>query len=124
MDIQATPDRLLLVEDDRSIRDALQTLLEQEGYTVDTAENGQVGLQHLRAGVLPRLILLDLSMPVMDGVQFRRAQLAEPALADIPVVVCSALSAEDARHLKPAAYIEKPVDIAALLSTIRSVAEA
>jgi CheY-like chemotaxis protein len=100
-------------------------LLEGEGYCVDTAENGQVGLQRLRTDVPPCLILLDLSMPVMDGHQFRREQLADPQLAHIPVVVCSANRPErvNAEELKAAAYLTKPVDIDALLSTIHAFAE-
>ncbi len=113
--------RLLLVEDDPDIREGLQALFESAGYAVDTAENGQIGLQRLRTGQLPRLILLDLLMPVMDGVEFRRQQLADPEIAHIPVVVCSAVHLDStlARRLSVLAYFEKPVDITALLSAIR-----
>ena len=56
------------------------------------AENGRVALSRLRAGLRPCLILLDLIMPEMDGLQFREAQLADPELASIPVLVCSVAS--------------------------------
>jgi len=119
-----TSSRVLVVEDDPSTCTALQMLLELEGYCVETAENGAVALQHLRDNVLPSLILLDLSMPVMDGAAFRRAQLADPYLAQIPVVVCSAIHPEGVKmdHLKAAAYLTKPVDIDILLSTVLAIA--
>ena len=125
MAISQTPRRLLIVEDYPSIRDAVRELLELEGYCVDTAENGEIGLQRLRADVAPCLILLDLSMPIMDGSQFRREQLADPQLAHIPVVVLSTIPPEGAKaeQLRALAYFTKPVDLDALLSTIRAVAE-
>jgi CheY-like chemotaxis protein len=121
----AAPHRLLLVEDDPGVRNTLRMLLELEGYRVETAENGRVGLERLRADDLPFLILLDLAMPVMDGAQFRREQLADPQLAHIPVVVCSAIAPDGiaAKQLKAVAYLTKPFHIDALLSVIRAVVE-
>ena len=116
--------RLLLVEDYPGIRDSLQILLELEGYHVDTAENGQVALERLRVEAPPCLILLDRLMPVMDGAQFRREQLADPRLAHIPVVICSAVPPDkEAEELRAVAWSKKPVDITALLLTIRAVVE-
>jgi len=125
MAVPRTPNRLLVVEDHPGIRDALRQFLELERYCVDTAENGEVGLQRLRADVPPCLILLDLEMPVMDGHQFRREQLADPQLAHVPVVVCSAIPLEEVRaeELRAVAYLRKPVDVDALLSAIRTLAE-
>jgi CheY-like chemotaxis protein len=83
--------RVLIVEDDKDIRESLRELLEDEGFGVDCAVHGQDALDVLRrSAVLPSLILLDISMPVMDGFAFRIAQLADPMLAAIPVVVMTA----------------------------------
>src|SRR6266496_6722379 len=86
----AAHERILLVEDDRSIRDVLRAILEEEGYAVTTAENGRRALEHLRSGGAPDLIVLDLRMPIMDGWQFRAMQKADPVLATIPVLAVSA----------------------------------
>jgi CheY-like chemotaxis protein len=112
---------ILVVEDSEDTRDALRVLLQLEGYRVETAENGQDGLEKLRAGFRPWLILLDLMMPVMDGAQFRREQLADPQLAEIPVVVYSALPPANINvgQLKGVAYLQKPVDFETLLSLVR-----
>ena len=85
--------RILVVEDDGDVREALVQLLEFEGYRVTSATNGRDAIDQLRAGAAPNLILLDLMMPVMDGPQFRAAQLGDPGLAAIPVIVLSAHSA-------------------------------
>src|ERR1041385_7372067 len=71
--------RILVVEDDYSIRDVLCAILEENGYAVATACNGDEALRTLREGRAPDLIVLDLRMPVMDGWQFRAAQKADPA---------------------------------------------
>src|SRR5688500_52238 len=86
----------LAVEDERHLPQATTEPLDLVGYRVDCAANGEEALAHLRKGPLPRLILLDLMMPVMNGWQFRQQQLRDPVLAPIPVVVVSALGKLDA----------------------------
>jgi CheY-like chemotaxis protein len=81
--------RILLVEDDPDIRADLAEILVEEGFAVDTAAHGKIALEHMKTGPLPDLVLLDLMMPIMDGFQFRRAQLADPYLATVPVLVLS-----------------------------------
>jgi len=81
---------VLLVEDDAALRSSLAEVLEAEGFDVATAPNGRAALEVLRTGPPPSAIVLDLMMPVMDGWDFRHAQLADPALKDIPVVVVTA----------------------------------
>jgi CheY-like chemotaxis protein len=71
---------VLVVEDDSATRQLLVTCLQLEGFTVETATNGVEGLQHMRHH-LPCVVLLDLMMPVMNGEQFRCAQLKDPSLA-------------------------------------------
>ena len=111
---------VLVDEDDPDIREAVQQLLEAEGYPVEVAANGAEALDRLHRGTRPGLILLDLMMPVMDGWQFCREREKEPDLASIPLVVLSAVSRRDPRNACTRAvdYLGKPLDIDALLSTI------
>jgi CheY-like chemotaxis protein len=116
---------VLIVEDDLDARDFLRTYLGHAGYDTSSAANGREGLQQLRAH-RPLLVLLDLSMPVMNGWEFRAAQqaLAERDLADVPVVVMSALSdcAKHAADLEAFAVLPKPIDFDRLLAIVGSVA--
>ena len=110
--------KILVVEDDDDIRDSLKELLEEEGYQVDTAANGEQALNRLR-GEAPQLILLDLMMPVMDGWEFRRHQKADPEMSQVPVIVLSALDQGRAAGLDPAAFLKKPLDFDRLLQLVR-----
>ena len=112
---------VLVVEDDRDIRDSIVELLADEGLVAVGAEHGEAALRVLRAGRVPRLILLDLMMPVMDGFAFREAQGREPAWAGIPVVVMSADGQVDAKKARAGAveYLKKPVDIHELLAVVK-----
>jgi CheY-like chemotaxis protein len=107
--------RLLLVEDDADIRDTLSDALGWEGYEIEVAAHGLAALERLAHGPPVDLILLDLMMPVMNGWEFRRAQLADAALAGIPVVVLSASSPDACR---PDRYLAKPFSVDQLLSVI------
>lgn len=88
---QSPPNRnrgtLLVVDDDPDIREAIQQVVEVEGYRVVTAGDGAEALGILHSDLAPCLILLDLRMPGMDGRSFRRRQETEPGLAGIPVIV-------------------------------------
>jgi signal transduction histidine kinase len=110
--------QILLVEDDRGIRDTLQETLEDEGYAVATAENGRDALEALRGGARPDLIVLDLRMPVMDGWQFRAAQKSDAAIAGIPVLAISADGSAKAEAIDAQAYLRKPLSTDALLETV------
>jgi CheY-like chemotaxis protein len=115
------PRPILLVEDDDDIRDALQDALARRGYRVLEAGDGRQALEILRtAEVMPALILLDLTMPVMNGWEFMAAQAEDPALASIPVVVLSAvpnLAKESTTH-HWAGVLSKPIALGLLLETI------
>src|SRR4051812_33076099 len=101
---------ILVIEDDPQIQALLRAQLERRGYRVVAADEGVAGLKCLREGARPQLILLDLLMPGMDGFEFRRRQLADAALAGIPVIVLSAVSHSyrAANLLEALAYFEKP----------------
>jgi CheY-like chemotaxis protein len=113
--------RILVVEDDQYIRDSLAELLQDEGYSVSVARDGQEGLDALAQTTLPDLILLDLMMPVKDGFQFRAEQRQDPRLAKIPVVIFSADTGVNQPHaqFEGAAILKKPVDLDALLSMVK-----
>lgn len=110
---------ILVVEDDFDVRDALTDALEDAGYPVLAARHGREALDLLE-GEPPRLILLDLMMPVMDGYDFRRRQLEEPRYAEIPVVVLSADQAVARRSQEMGAngWLAKPVDFDRLLAEV------
>jgi CheY-like chemotaxis protein len=103
---------ILVIDDDLATREALSLLLIAEGYCVQTAADGAAALRQLHHGERPALIVLDLMMPIMDGWQFRREQLGDPRLADIPVIVCSASFRIGPQAVEPhaLAYLDKPID--------------
>jgi CheY-like chemotaxis protein len=118
--------QVLVVEDDPDTRDMLVTLLSGEGFTAVAAEDGLEALHLLRtarhhAPDRPCLVLLDLRMPRLGGHEFRRAQLHDPIVAGVPVVIMSgAVDAEEwAATLGAVATIPKPIDFDALLAVVR-----
>lgn len=117
----AAKKRILVVEDDQYIRDSLAELLQDEGYLVDVAKDGQEGLDYLAREQAPDLILLDLMMPIKDGFQFRAEQREDPRIASIPVVIFSADTGvnQPNAQFEGAAILKKPVDLDALLSMVR-----
>lgn len=102
--------RILLVEDDADIAEAMTDVLTDQGHDVQAARNGKEALVLLAMGVLPQLIFLDLMMPLMNGSEFRQAQLKDPRLSKIPVVIVSADRnvASRAEELGVAAFLVKP----------------
>lgn len=116
--VEPAPVLVLVVEDDRDVRDTVIEALEDQGYAARGASDGAEALDLLRSGWgPPALVLLDLMMPGMNGAQFREAQLADPNLASIPVVLLSADATieQKATTLRAAAFLKKPVKLAALL---------
>jgi signal transduction histidine kinase len=113
--------RILIVEDDRAIREPLSVLLRGEGYRVSLAENGQEALRKLRTEPSPDIIVLDLRMPVMDGWEFRAIQQQDPVLGLIPVVAISADGSAQAVTMSADAYLRKPLDPSDLLQTIEGI---
>lgn len=114
--------RILVIEDDDSIRESTRDLLELEGYSVWSARNGEEGLALLReVAQLPDLILLDLMMPVKDGYDFRRDQRADARVADVPVVIWSAHGPGDEAHetLEANDFIPKSADWKTVLGVVR-----
>lgn len=111
---------VLIVENVRDERDAASLLLEIEGYHVVAVASGQEALEYMRHGELPRMILLDLKMHGSNGWEFRTAQLADPRLAGVPIVVCSGDGRldEKAEALGIVDQLPKPIDQQALLRLV------
>jgi two-component system chemotaxis response regulator CheY len=104
--------RVLIADDSKTIRMLLVSLLRQLGYAdVVEAENGQVALERAIAGTVD-VMLLDLHMPVLDGLATLRRVKGDQATADIPVLIISSDSdmrkVEEARQLGARGYIRKP----------------
>jgi len=115
------PNRVILVvDDDPDLREAVVAGLEREGHQVIVATDGERALELLRWRIVPDIIVLDIMMPVMDGWEFRRHQLADPTLAPIPVIIVSA--DPGARRLLGSpgvrAVLTKPVDFDTLLDAV------
>jgi CheY-like chemotaxis protein len=115
--------QILLVEDDDDAADAMAAVLQSNGYAIVRATDGEEALRALRAGVRPCVILLDLFMTGMDGVEFRRVQCADPRIGDIPVVVVSGIAnmLANVDRLGVVRCFQKPVDIDELLGVVNEL---
>ena len=122
IDRPEVPASILLVDDDPDIRSAVKEFLHHEGFTVVPAPNGADALNTLRTGFRPNVIVLDIMMPVMDGWDFRAAQLADPSLRDIPVIVISAsgFGRDTLRsQLNTFDVVSKPIELDDFLKAVR-----
>ena len=112
--------KILVVEDEPGVREVLTEFLTDEGYAVASAVNGRDALDQLTNGLRPCVILLDLTMPVMNGWEFRTHQLADPLLRAIPVVVCTA-TPRVGDEFSGSTIIHKPIDLEMLLTAVQSL---
>lgn len=110
---------VLVVDDERDIRESLVAVLCGEGYTVASAANGREALDRVDAGARPTLVLVDLMMPVMDGWRFLDAARRHPDLATTPIVAVSAFTRDPDTSGVFSAYLQKPFSVAALLAEVR-----
>lgn len=113
---------VLVVEDDEDIQSVYRAILEDEGYRVKVAGNGEVAIQALKDpdhGV--SLILLDVMMPTLGGLGFLKHKAADPGCAELPVVILSAIP--DLTPIPASADIKavltKPVSLTELLAVVR-----
>ena len=119
--------RILIVEDDNDLRDLLRIVLLEEGFQVDTCQDGKVAMQSLEAAKKdnkkPNMVILDLNMPVVDGWKVARWLDADPELKDIPVIVNTAFHKgtliDRAIAVGAAEILHKPISFEALREVVR-----
>ena len=109
---------ILVVDDDTDLRETVGELLVDEGYRPRLCENGREALLALRGGERPRLILLDLMMPDMNGWQFREELLKDADLSRIPVVVMTASRGVETGPISAAEVLHKPIGLNELLRVV------
>jgi CheY-like chemotaxis protein len=119
-ELDASTVDVLVVDDDDAFRDSLLESIHQLGFTAVSAANGAeaVRLAHDRP---PRLILLDLQMPVMNGWQFLERRRSDRRLSEVPVIVVSAVGAEVGQRSDVERRLEKPVDEPLLIAALDEV---
>jgi CheY-like chemotaxis protein len=121
---------VMVVEDDPDTREVVRLILEMEGMHVSEAPDGCAALEQLRyvraqSPLRPCVIVLDVMMPRCSGPEFRRSQLADPLLADVPVVLLSAIADHPASDALDAfARVPKPFDPDDLVSVVRRACDA
>jgi CheY-like chemotaxis protein len=116
--------RILLVEDQEMNRDMLSRRLTKRGYEIDVAVDGAEGIEKARTGS-PDLILMDMSLPVIDGWEATRTLKADDATRAIPVIALTAHAMSTDREKALAAgcdgYETKPVELPRLLEAIEKI---
>jgi CheY-like chemotaxis protein len=116
---------VLVVDDDATIRRLLQITLETEGFTVSTAGDGVEGLRMAQEDPRPDLVLLDIMMPGMDGLQVCHTLKNDPSTSDTPVVLLSAKAQshdiELGMRVGADDYITKPPDLLDLVARVRQL---
>jgi len=118
--------KILIVEDNEMNRDMLSRRLARRGYDVAVAVDGQEGL-NLAVSTSPDLILMDMSLPVLDGWEVTRRLKADPAMAKVPVIALTAHAMAGDREQAMAAgcddYDTKPIELDRLLGKIQALLE-
>ena len=104
---------ILIVEDDKDIRETMQEALELEGYPVQTAFGGHEGLRILKLGNTC-LVLLDMNMPLMSGREFLDIVLKDPTISSVPVFIHSAIATKENTY-GAVGFIKKPADLEEIL---------
>ncbi len=108
------------MEDDDDLRAVVTDLLADLGYRVAGAINGREALEYLRSHRPPDLIVLDLMMPVMDGVEFCRRRLRDPALRSIPLFLFTARG-QSIANISAVRVLRKPLVVSEFIDAVRAV---
>ena len=108
-----------IIEDDSEFRNMLRELLEEEHYRVVAMANGAEALETLRGDTMPDVILLDVSMPIMDGFDFLRHRNADPRLSTVPVVLVTNAKPHERPTVGVSDVVRKPIDIDEILFAIK-----
>ena len=117
------PKKILIVEDEANIRELLRLYLEREGYTVLEAENGVEGIKKWKSDK-PDMLLLDVMMPVMDGIEASKKirMLERPDARLIPIIALTAnvfdVDVQRSKAVEMNAHLVKPIDPQKLFRTL------
>jgi DNA-binding response OmpR family regulator len=114
---------VLIVDDDSGIRDLLEFKLEHNGFEAAVGANGKECLEYLRSNPLPDVVVLDVAMPGIDGIETFEA-IEEEYGTDVPVVLLSGKNPDDRLtdgEIEPSAYLKKPFRMNEVLSSIEGV---
>jgi CheY-like chemotaxis protein len=109
---------ILIVDDNRDTRDGLAELLELRGYETVAAHSGEAALRYFREGGQACLVILDIAMPGMSGIELRDTLSSEPETTDIPVIAFTAMPDAQYELSNVVAYIRKPMDPEELLRVV------
>jgi CheY-like chemotaxis protein len=109
--------KVMIVDDERDIRESLQEFFEDEGFTVSTAANGAIALELLEREPLPCVIILDLMMPVLGGNEVYARMQNDPRLSRVPVLVSTS---DPSKAPSGVLIMRKPIDLDRLLGAVRS----
>ena len=109
---------IVVVDDSHETRVTLRETLEDEGYSVATACTGREALALLRSPARPRLALVDLMMPIMDGWELTRAVRADRDLESLPLILITATEPDAAVRALADGFLKKPLAIDALLELV------
>jgi len=117
--------KILLVDDSPTMLMSLTTILDREGHTYETADSGEDALAVLDRGFAPELVVTDLNMPGMNGIELVAALRARPGFAFVPILMLTTESKQEMRKQARAAgatgWLVKPVDPEALLKVLQQV---
>jgi CheY-like chemotaxis protein len=113
------PYLVLVVDDDSTIREITAAFLRKHGFKVVQASNGLEALNLLESTLTPSAILLDVAMPVLDGIGFRQLQLRNPKMAGIPVILVTGDERQQLPHLGAVSVLRKPVEPAKLVEDLK-----
>jgi CheY-like chemotaxis protein len=117
--------KILIVDDDPSARYVFRLILERQGYEVVEAGHGEAALDLIRPNPLPKVVLTDLMMPIMGGLELIQRLRSEPRTAAVPIVVVTS-NPEAARSLLASGLVDaivgKPFSAAGLADRIRAIA--
>uniref|UniRef100_A0A7C2K2F8 Response regulator n=1 Tax=candidate division WOR-3 bacterium TaxID=2052148 RepID=A0A7C2K2F8_UNCW3 len=114
---------ILIIDDSATIIMSLKTVLELHGFKVESASNGKEALDKIKSGLKPDLIITDLNMPVMDGMEFIKN--VRPVLRFIPILILTTESEvkkrEEAKKLGATGWLVKPVSGVDLINVVKKI---
>lgn len=122
--MSAITNKILLVEDDIDIQDNLRLFLEMENFEVESVTNGKLALELMQKEGRPRLILLDLMMPIMNGYEMLAEMKKINLFKDNPspiILLSAATDIEETARLQVTKFIRKPIALDKLLLTIKDI---